>query len=161
MFPLFIFQLLLCWPLPVAAIDTDAISLGSPVLEATRNSTTPISQLVYGYANNNRPIRQTIWSCLSVIFACTWTAVHPNVYGYRSTAWQRTKRRTSLFLLALFMPEVNLVWSIQQWRGARKISKRMAAERHKINAQEAGMDHSNGTKNSSRLYHWLTHVVIR
>ncbi|KAH6911633.1 hypothetical protein BKA70DRAFT_1423394 [Coprinopsis sp. MPI-PUGE-AT-0042] len=77
------------------------------------------------FDTNYRSIREIIWSCLSVVFACTWTAVHPNVYGYQSTYWQRTRRRTLLFLLALLMPEVNLVWSVKQWLGAREITRRM------------------------------------
>lgn len=92
---------------------------------ATRHSTAESPGDKIQFDKNYRSTPEIIWACLSVIFACTWTAVHPNVYGYRSTFWQRTRRRALLFVLALLVPEVNLVWSVKQWLGAREITKRM------------------------------------
>ena len=82
-----------------------------------------------GYHTNYRSTASIIWSCFSVIFACVWTATHPNVFGYQSTSGQRLKRRIALCSLALFLPEVNLIWSIKQWRGARAITQHMEAHR--------------------------------
>ncbi|KAH6907717.1 hypothetical protein BKA70DRAFT_1428088 [Coprinopsis sp. MPI-PUGE-AT-0042] len=89
----------------------------------TGNSTTTVTVVLY--EKNYRSTLNILWSCLSVIFACTWTALHPNVYGFQSTQWQRTKRRALLFLLSLLMPEITLVWSIKQWLGARDITRVM------------------------------------
>ncbi|KAH6911668.1 hypothetical protein BKA70DRAFT_1268277 [Coprinopsis sp. MPI-PUGE-AT-0042] len=121
---LLLLQLLFSGLHPIEGAPLGTVDFPAFALAAGTNSTS--SQVTEAQSDNNtRSIRQIIWACLSVVFACTWTAVHPNVYGYRSTQWQRTKRRTLLFLLALFMPEVNLVWSVKQWIGARDITRRM------------------------------------
>ncbi|KAH6907708.1 hypothetical protein BKA70DRAFT_1283728 [Coprinopsis sp. MPI-PUGE-AT-0042] len=121
---LLLLQLLFSGLHPIEGAPLGTVDFPAFALAAGTNSTS--SQVTEAQSDNNtRSIRQIIWACLSVVFACTWTAVHPNVYGYRSTQWQRTKRRTLLFLLALFMPEVNLVWSVRQWIGARDITRRM------------------------------------
>src|SRR5215217_177185 len=100
--------------------NLSSVSEGAP-LNATISSFVPPSSLAelsnqeIQFDKNYRSPWNILWACLSVVFTCTWTAVHPNVYGYGSTQWQRTKRRTLLFLLALFFPEVNLIWSVKQW----------------------------------------------
>ena len=100
------------------------------------SSTAPFPVIRYIYTKDYRSVWSIIWSCVSVVFACTWTAVHPNVYGYRSTQWQRIKTRTVLFLLALLLPEVPLLWSIKQWRGAREITKRMRVEKPRLEEEQ-------------------------
>ena len=41
----------------------------------------PASSLTsYSSQTNNRSLWNIIWSCLVMIFACTWAAVHPNIH---------------------------------------------------------------------------------
>ncbi|KAH6911681.1 hypothetical protein BKA70DRAFT_1268317 [Coprinopsis sp. MPI-PUGE-AT-0042] len=124
MLTLLLSQLIATSLLPVLGAPLQATSLSASVFTVGSHPC-PTSKVHYIYTKDYRSIGDIVWSCLSVIFASTWTAVHPNVHGYNSTRWQRTKQRTLLFMLALFMPEVNLVWSIQQWLGARDITKAM------------------------------------
>lgn len=66
-----------------------------------------------------RTLVSIIWSCLSVIIACTWTAVHPNVpspyYGF----WKRLSTRIGITLVGLIAPELILFWAMLQWRSAK------------------------------------------
>ena len=104
---LLLFQLLFSSLAPTEGaplINLDARDVTFTPIAVPPPPTTPV-QLIFDY----RSVWNITWSCISVVFACTWTAVHPNVYGYGSTQWQRTKRRTLLFLLALFFPGAALV----------------------------------------------------
>ena len=135
MLSVFLLQLLLSGLFPANGSPLDTLdSRAVNFLLATNSTSSPVIQ--YVYTTDYRSTWNILWSCLSVIFACTWTATHPNVYGYGSTQWQRTKRRTVLFLLALFMPEVNLLWSIKQWIGAREITRRMKVDQEEMSSRD-------------------------
>ncbi|KAH6907719.1 hypothetical protein BKA70DRAFT_1428090 [Coprinopsis sp. MPI-PUGE-AT-0042] len=122
-------------PIEGAPLDTvESLALAITPANNSTSSLMPVGEAQYN--KNYRSIRDILWACLSVVFACTWTAVHPNVYGYGSTQWQRTKRRILLFLLALFMPEVTLTWSVRQWIGARDITRRMKEEMERTKGEQ-------------------------
>jgi hypothetical protein len=87
-----------------------------------------------GDQDSRRSIWSIVWSCLSTIFLCTWVALHPNV-AFRP---EKPKARWSerwiwdplhhffsyklpLFMLALFVPEYILAWSIRQFIAAGEI----------------------------------------
>ncbi|KAH6911631.1 hypothetical protein BKA70DRAFT_1268226 [Coprinopsis sp. MPI-PUGE-AT-0042] len=131
---LILFQLLFSGLRPIEGAPLEPAN--SPALALTPSNSTLCPVCEVQYDKNYRSIRDILWACLSVVFACTWTAVHPNVYGYGSTQWQRTKRRILLFLLALFMPEVTLTWSVRQWIGARDITKRMNEEMERMKGEK-------------------------
>ncbi|KAJ5709606.1 hypothetical protein N7493_009897 [Penicillium malachiteum] len=69
--------------------------------------------------DNSRSTWDIVWSCLSTIFACTWTVLHINVYprNISNKRWIVTK--LVWWLIAIVIPEVlfwaaayNLYWSI-------------------------------------------------
>ncbi|KAJ8080731.1 hypothetical protein PM082_017565 [Marasmius tenuissimus] len=85
------------------------------------NSTAPT-------AESCREIRSTVgigWSCLSMIILCTWTSVHFNVPSVpRSGHWALVFwDKTKIFLVALFAPELIVLWSLRQWFAARDMEK--------------------------------------
>ncbi|KAH6911671.1 hypothetical protein BKA70DRAFT_1398485 [Coprinopsis sp. MPI-PUGE-AT-0042] len=122
-------------PIEGAPLETvESLALAITPANNSTSSLMPVGEAQYD--KNYRSIRDILWACLSVVFACTWTAVHPNVYGYGSTQWQRTKRRILLLLLALFMPEVTLTWSVRQWIGARDITRRMNLEMERMKGEK-------------------------
>ncbi|KAF3941305.1 hypothetical protein ABW19_dt0201742 [Dactylella cylindrospora] len=65
-----------------------------------------------------------VWSCLVTLFLCSWTAVHPNVWG-RVSLWRRALKRTYYMFLALMFPEVVIGVALLQLLEARELSKRM------------------------------------
>jgi hypothetical protein len=62
-----------------------------------------------------------LWACLITIFACTWTAVHPNLPPPGASTWKVLKIRLKLVLLGLIAPEYILFWAIEQRRVAKLI----------------------------------------
>jgi hypothetical protein len=64
-----------------------------------------------------------IWSSLTVIFACTWVACHPNIPGLEETWLERKARRIKVFVIAVLAPELIAAWAIRQFLAARKTGK--------------------------------------
>ncbi|KIK51379.1 hypothetical protein GYMLUDRAFT_181434, partial [Collybiopsis luxurians FD-317 M1] len=74
--------------------------------------------------NNCRTLLQIIWSCVSVLIACTWVSVHPNVPGPGESSWKVVRRKVRLMIIALIAPELFVLWAARQWFAARKLAKR-------------------------------------
>ncbi|KAF5339510.1 hypothetical protein D9758_016368 [Tetrapyrgos nigripes] len=88
---------------------------------------------------NCRTAEQIIFSCIAVVFVCTWVAVHPNIP--RKFYWRGaeivgdsldvhsavvTLQNILFMLLALIVPELIIMWAIRQWLAARAIGKKYA-----------------------------------
>lgn len=110
----------------------------------TSPSTVPLPTLAFNSTSTDSfPVASTItrsvWdivrSCLTVIFACTWVALHPNISapiettdkGRLQKCWRATRqfisRKLLLFVIALLVPEYILAWAIRQRLVAAKIAK--------------------------------------
>ncbi|KAF9480148.1 hypothetical protein BDN70DRAFT_782905, partial [Pholiota conissans] len=70
---------------------------------------------------DNRTKWGIIRSCLFTIFACTWTAIHPNIGAPTDSQWIIFRRRLSVMLCALIAPEVMVLWAMKQRQGAKRI----------------------------------------
>ncbi|KAG7085849.1 hypothetical protein E1B28_003385 [Marasmius oreades] len=75
--------------------------------------------------DDTRTTAEIIWTCLSVIFLCAWTSVHPNVPNLcRSQHWALVFwDEAKITFVALIAPELMVLWSIRQWLAARKMAK--------------------------------------
>ncbi|KAH7873936.1 uncharacterized protein C8R40DRAFT_336780 [Lentinula edodes] len=71
-----------------------------------------------------RTFLQIFWSCISVLVACTWVSVHPNLPGPNEGFWRILWRRISLMIVALIAPEMLVLWAARQWYAARKLTRR-------------------------------------
>ena len=60
-------------------------------------------------------------SCLATIFACTWTAIHPNIPSPADSRWNIFKRRVVMTTYALLAPEFITLWAYRQYLGAKRI----------------------------------------
>ncbi|KIK53930.1 hypothetical protein GYMLUDRAFT_922656 [Collybiopsis luxurians FD-317 M1] len=74
--------------------------------------------------NDCRTLLQIVWSCVSVLIACTWVSVHPNVPGPHDSSWKVLRRKIGLMIIALIAPELLVLWAARQWFAARKLSER-------------------------------------
>lgn len=84
-----------------------------------------------GCNRNNRDAVEIAWSCLAVIFACAWKAVHPDVphKHLKGLKWQHARRRLYMTLWTILVPEM-VVWrAANQWFKARRMSEAYK-ERH-------------------------------
>jgi hypothetical protein len=60
-----------------------------------------------------------IWSCLSTIIICAWTAVHPNVPP--PNRWRARWKRFKTMFWMIIAPELVLAWAVRQFFAAREI----------------------------------------
>ncbi|KIK51314.1 hypothetical protein GYMLUDRAFT_181609 [Collybiopsis luxurians FD-317 M1] len=71
-----------------------------------------------------RTLFQIVWSCVSVLIACTWVAIHPNVPSPREGVLSILARKVGLMIVTLIAPEVVVLWAARQWFSARELAKR-------------------------------------
>ncbi|KAK7021836.1 hypothetical protein VNI00_017222 [Paramarasmius palmivorus] len=82
--------------------------------------------------NGCRTTTGILWSSLSVIFICTWVAIHPNiplVEKFQFDGWTgrrlhpavATYQNVELMVIALLVPEVMILWAMRQREQAKKI----------------------------------------
>ncbi|KAF5310295.1 hypothetical protein D9619_010138 [Psilocybe cf. subviscida] len=86
-----------------------------------RDATDP-SQCACTCPADERSVSDILWSCLAVIFACTWVAVHPDIPKPSETTWGGIRHRFWLMFCALIAPELMVLWAMRQWWGARYLS---------------------------------------
>ncbi|KAK7021841.1 hypothetical protein VNI00_017227 [Paramarasmius palmivorus] len=84
--------------------------------------------------NGCRTTTGILWSCLSVIFICTWVAIHPNVplvekFDVGEKKWSGRRwhpaaavyAKIELMVVALLAPEFMILWAMRQREQAKLI----------------------------------------
>jgi len=66
-----------------------------------------------------RTLSGIIWTCLSTIILCAWTAVHPNVPP--RSKWKAQWIRLKLMFWMIIAPELVLAWAVRQFFAAMDI----------------------------------------
>ena len=102
-----------------------ALSLCIPLCRASlpgcNGTTIPILDVSASPSScNTRTLWEIILSCALTLFACTWTAVHPNIPGMKEGIVAITSRRLFLMVMALIAPELMVTWSARQFFSARQ-----------------------------------------
>jgi len=72
---------------------------------------------------NTRTLWDIILSCWLTLFACTWTAIHPDVPGVDEGVVLITFRRLLLMVMAFFGPEFVIAWAAWQFLCARQVAE--------------------------------------
>ncbi len=91
---------------------------GLPVRQAPKLINTYLSARDTADCVAQRTGWSIVWNCLVTIFACTWTAVHPNIPGPADSGWARIKRRIVIMIYAMIAPEMIATWAMRQYLGA-------------------------------------------
>ncbi|OAX37467.1 hypothetical protein K503DRAFT_792920 [Rhizopogon vinicolor AM-OR11-026] len=73
--------------------------------------------------NDVRTLSDIIWSCTATLFACTWTAIHPNIPGMDEGKVAIVLRRLFMMVIALLAPELIITWATLQFFSAQKATK--------------------------------------
>lgn len=68
-----------------------------------------------------RGVNDIIISCFATIFACTWSAVHPNIPAPTDCWWTRLRRQIRTMVYALLAPEAITAFALRQHFAARQI----------------------------------------
>lgn len=61
---------------------------------------------------DDRSVWNIIWSCLVIVVACIWISVHPNVPAVNDSDFKIMRRRLSLMIWALLVPDMVLLWAV-------------------------------------------------
>ncbi|KAG2367613.1 hypothetical protein BDR07DRAFT_1372749 [Suillus spraguei] len=69
--------------------------------------------------HNSRSLWDIVWSCAATLFACTWTAIHPNIPGMNEGKFTVLFRRLGFMMIALLGPEIIITWAAIQFLCAR------------------------------------------
>ncbi|KAG0702525.1 hypothetical protein DFH29DRAFT_494408 [Suillus ampliporus] len=72
---------------------------------------------------DTRSLWSIIWSCAATLFACTWTAIHPNIPGMEEGKFAITSRRLFIMIVALIAPELMITWAARQFFSAHRAKK--------------------------------------
>lgn len=91
---------------------------GSPTPTAVSALDPRDTQVRFG----ERGVNDIIISCFATIFACTWSAVHPNIPAPTDCWWTCFKRQVVTMIYALLAPEAVTAWALRQRLAARKIA---------------------------------------
>ncbi|TFK70477.1 hypothetical protein BDN72DRAFT_535845 [Pluteus cervinus] len=67
----------------------------------------------------DRTLVDIVRSCILTIFACVYTALHPNIPDPKANDWQRFLGRLKMSFYMLIAPEAVIWWAMRQWYGAR------------------------------------------
>ncbi|TFK61781.1 hypothetical protein BDN72DRAFT_429304 [Pluteus cervinus] len=86
-------------------------------------SSTPLS-LVFGRSApcncgpQDRTLNDIVRSCVLTIFACVYTALHPNIPDPEEKILQKIRRQLKMSFYMLIAPEAVIWWAMRQWYGA-------------------------------------------
>ncbi|KAK7030817.1 hypothetical protein VNI00_013925 [Paramarasmius palmivorus] len=100
--------------------------IASSLAAASSNTSTPFDPITGECIDINgcRTTLGILWSCLSVIFICTWVGIHPNI-PIVDTHWAAVLyQNVEMMIIALLVPEFMILWAMRQRASARAIGNR-------------------------------------
>jgi hypothetical protein len=74
--------------------------------------------------NGCRTVFGILWSCLSVIFICTWVAIHPNIPKVGVHPAVVFYQDLEMMLIALLVPEFMILWAMRQRASAKAVGRK-------------------------------------
>ncbi|KAG1741710.1 hypothetical protein EDB19DRAFT_709047 [Suillus lakei] len=122
-------------------------ALSSLPLNGTSIPTLDVSD--FPSSSNTRTLWDIIWSCTATLFACTWTAIHPNIPGMEEGKLAIFSRRLFFMMMALIFPELMITWATLQFLSARDTAKAFndsfGAQLHQTGSDHPDMGESTTT----------------
>ncbi|KAG0709242.1 hypothetical protein DFH29DRAFT_978808 [Suillus ampliporus] len=74
-------------------------------------------------SSDTRSLFAIVWSCAATLFACTWTAIHPNIPGMKEGKVAITFHCLFIMVIALVAPELMITWAARQCFSAPRAKK--------------------------------------
>ncbi|THU75367.1 hypothetical protein K435DRAFT_561745, partial [Dendrothele bispora CBS 962.96] len=106
-------------------------ALARPLVASTDNETSLPSPEVSTEALNScfdtrpcRTVEKILYSCIAVVFACTWIAIHPNIPRHFDLGRDAGAEGIICMLLSLLALELIVFWALRQWFVARHIAEK-------------------------------------
>ncbi|KAJ5087941.1 hypothetical protein N7456_011557 [Penicillium angulare] len=74
--------------------------------------------------DNSRTSWDILWTCLSTILACTWTALHLSVPEVNSSANEQLKFKLMVWMISILAPEAVVVYATEElWQAKSIVTK--------------------------------------
>ncbi|KAG1778928.1 hypothetical protein EV702DRAFT_1044336 [Suillus placidus] len=64
-------------------------------------------------------------SCILTLFACIYSAIHPNIPSPEDSPNCILRRRLGIMIMALIAPELIVTWAMRQWFCARRVTRHL------------------------------------
>ncbi|KAI0057722.1 hypothetical protein BV25DRAFT_1830790 [Artomyces pyxidatus] len=117
------------WPL---AADNQTMSTGTQM-----NSTIAACSAIPADISSWRTIDNIIWSSLTTIFACVWTAIHRNIPGPSQGRKARMWEMVKIVVVTLLVPEWVVSWAVRQRTIAGHVCRVLNSEEVRSATNEA------------------------
>ncbi|KAF8987373.1 hypothetical protein BDQ17DRAFT_1548182 [Cyathus striatus] len=110
---------------PIKNISLNSAFISSPkslasvasCLDSTSGQLAPLCNC------NHRTAIDILWNCASMLFLCTWVAVHQNAPDPKEEDWKILWRRLKTMFWAIVAPELAFTFATRQYMGAKDILK--------------------------------------
>jgi len=70
---------------------------------------------------------RSLWTIVSssvlTLFACIYSAIHPNIPSPHDSPYYIIRRRLGVIIMALIAPELIVTWAMRQWISARCVTR--------------------------------------
>ncbi|KAE9391776.1 hypothetical protein BT96DRAFT_1000995 [Gymnopus androsaceus JB14] len=109
--------------LPSLFTFANTIHTWTPTQNLAAGTTSRSSPDACNDINRCRTLFQILSSCISVLIACIWVSVHPNVPSRNDSLWVTSRRKAGLMLVTLLAPEIMILWAVRQWFASRELYK--------------------------------------
>ncbi|KAG2063724.1 hypothetical protein BDR04DRAFT_1085110, partial [Suillus decipiens] len=94
------------------------------VIQAANTTTTTSESFKFEAPTfTTRIIWSIISNCVLTLFACIYSAIHPNIPSPKDSSFLILRRRLGIMIMALIAPELIVTWAIRQWFSARHVTR--------------------------------------
>lgn len=98
------------------------------VIQAAPTTTTNTTNTTINDSLETPPFTtRTLWKIVSssvlTLFACIYSAIHPNIPSPKDSRSRIHRRRLGIMIMALIAPELMVTWAMRQWLSARLITR--------------------------------------
>ncbi|KAG1778927.1 hypothetical protein EV702DRAFT_1044335 [Suillus placidus] len=91
------------------------------VIQAAPTCTTTDSSEASSFTT--RTISTIVSSSVLTLFACIYSAIHPNIPSPKDSPNCVLRRRLGIMIMALIAPELVVTWAMRQWLSARHVTR--------------------------------------
>ncbi|KAG2116850.1 hypothetical protein DEU56DRAFT_895759 [Suillus clintonianus] len=93
------------------------------VIQAAPTNATTTSEDFEAPSFTNRSLWNIVSGSVLTLFACIYSAIHPNIPSPKDSPFCILRRRLGIMIVALIAPELVVVWAMRQWISARHVTK--------------------------------------
>ncbi|KAG1840874.1 hypothetical protein C8R48DRAFT_679441 [Suillus tomentosus] len=110
---------------------------------ATNTTTSTSSDVLEATSFTNRTLWNIVSSCVLTLFACIYSAIHPNIPSPKDSPVLILWRRLGIMIMALIVPELIVTWAMRQWISARHVTRKFKKSGYfgVLQPQEQPRDH--------------------